>query len=537
MSEEYKNDTNPTPSDLGAEQSVEDAAEQAVSEGTDYVPNYVTSFAETTEAAPDEAAQEPVMQETAAAGAFEAETEASGQDTQQYAHYTVESPTSGAAQHTAQTAKRKKEKKSQGGLGRKFGVTVSLALVFGLVAGLVFQGVNAVGNQLNGTTSSAVTTTIPTTETTEATQDSVTAVSSETSSVASVAANAMPAVVAITSVSVQEVTDMFGGTSEAEGTASGSGIIVGQNDTELLIATNYHVIEDSNSLSVFFYGSDVLATSDESDTQSVNTEDAVTAQVKGTSEEDDLAVIAVKIADIPEETLSQIKVIEMGDSDALTVGEQVVAIGNALGYGQSVTSGYVSALNRQIDVENLSSTLIQTDAAINPGNSGGALLNMQGQLIGINAAKFASSSVEGIGYAIPVSVAEPILAELMTQATKELVDSADIGYIGIQTKDVSSDITEVYNIPTGVFVAAVIEGSPAEEAGILQGDVITSIAGTSISSYTELQKQMQYLAAGTEVEIVVQRSESGTYQEKTITVTLGTQEEANSATQNNTTQE
>lgn len=443
--------------------------------------------------------------------------------------------------------KKKKEKKPGSGIGKKFGMCITMALVFGLVAGLVFQGVNVVGNKLLGTDNSSAqrqvdnVQMVPSTSggSEQASNDSdsnATKLSAGTLSVADIANNAMPSVVAITAVSVQEVQDFFGGTQQYEDVGSGSGIIVGQNDEELLIATNNHVIENAKNVSVSFYGDDVDASALESGTSGMNQDmeavaeeyakNSVAAQIKGTDAENDLAVVAVQKSDIPEETLNQIKVATIGDSDSLVVGEQVVAIGNALGYGQSVTSGYVSALNRSINMENTADSLIQTDAAINPGNSGGALLNMQGELVGINSAKFADETVEGMGFAIPISTAQPILDDLMNRETRSKVDEDKAAYMGITCMNVSAEVSQMYNLPSGVFVSEVEKDGPAEQAGIQSGDIITSLDGTKVSSYDEMTSRLEYYAAGETIEIIVQRADSGQYVAKTLTITLGSRKDA-----------
>ena len=411
---------------------------------------------------------------------------------------------------------RTKKVRKPMGMGKKWMVNVSMALVFGLVAGGVFYGVNRVGGSFNGT-SAAETTVTPTLATTETSGDSVTtssSSSSSTSSVATVAANCMPSLVTISTMSVEEMQSFFGGTQSYEVEGAGTGVIVGQNDTELLIATNDHVVSGASELSVGFID-----------------ETSVEAQIKGTDSDNDLAVVAVKLADISDDTMSQIKVATLGNSDDLVLGEQVVAIGNALGYGQSVTSGYVSALNRDLTLSDgngstyTSTGLIQTDAPINSGNSGGALLNMKGELIGINEAKSSSTSsgttVDGIGFAIPISKAEPILEGLMSLTTREKVSDDQASYLGITCADVSSSISEMYNMPTGVCVTDVVEGSPADEAGVKKGDVLQKLDGREISDYSTLKDVLQYYAAGEEVEIVVQRSNEGEYVEKTLTITLG----------------
>lgn len=330
------------------------------------------------------------------------------------------------------------------------------------------------------------------------------------SGVADIAEAAMPTIVAITNKSVQEVRSFYRGqTFQYESEVCGSGIIMGENETELLICTNNHVVEDATELTVSFID-----------------ESSYEAQVKGTDPSNDLAVIAVQLEDIEDETLEQIKIAQMGASDEMRVGEQVVAIGNALGYGQSVTTGIISAKDRSIGVSerNGSSTfenLIQTDAAINPGNSGGALLNMNGELIGINSAKASSSGVEGMGYAIPVSKALPILEKLMTKETRSKVDEADAAYMGINGEGVTSEVIQLYNVPAGVYVTAVGEDTPAEEAGLQRGDIITAFDDVAVTNMNELSARLQYYKGGETVEMTIQTAPNGAYEEKTIEITLG----------------
>ncbi len=465
----------------------------------------------------------------------------------QYAHYQVEEE-----KKTSDSREKKHpvfhgKKVSSSGLGKKAGSTIALAVVFGLVAGLVFQGVNAVSDKYFkedtktstvGTaevlTSSSDTSSDGTANAESAEDTSASDVASEKGPVAGVAQAAMPSVVAITSVSMQEIRSFFGYGMEYPSTGSGSGIIVGENDSELLIATNNHVVEGATTLSVCFIGSDVVNAEQETENYvngngDLNIEGAVSAKIKGTDEETDLAVIAVEKADIPEETMNQIKIAQLGNSDDLAVGEQVVAIGNALGYGQTVTSGWVSALDRTVQSDsNTYEDLIQTDAAINPGNSGGALLNMQGELIGINCAKIASSSVEGTGYAIPISKAQPILEELMNRKTRDKVsDESQAGYLGIKFADLSREAIQMYNMPAGAFVMAVVSGGAADNAGIQKSDIITKLDGQKVSSKAEINEQLQYYTAGEEIEIGVARLEDGEYEESTITVTLGSRPDSN----------
>ena len=349
---------------------------------------------------------------------------------------------------------------------------------------------------------------------------------------ASVAQASMPSVVAITTVSVQEIPSFFGyGSRQYKSAATGSGIIVGDNDDELLIATNNHVVDGASTLSVCFIGNDVMnaetETENADDIGDLNLEDAVSARIKGTDSDNDLAVIAVKKADIPEDTLSEIKIAQIGSSEDLVVGQQVVAIGNALGYGQSVTSGWISALNRTISTEDgtSSSGLIQTDAAINPGNSGGALLNMKGELIGINSAKYADSTVEGMGYAIPISRAKPILEELMNRQTREKVSNEEKGYLGVVLSNLTTEAIQMYDMPEGAFVRGVEEKSPAEKGGICKGDIIVKFDGQSVTSGDDLLKKLQYYKAGEKIEAVVARATDGEYQESTVEITLGSRSE------------
>ncbi len=332
------------------------------------------------------------------------------------------------------------------------------------------------------------------------------------SDVTGVVAEVMPAMVIIHN-NYTASANYFGYVQTEEATASGSGIIVGENDSELLIATNYHVIEGADSLEVIF------------------TDDtAVEAVVKGTDSDMDLAVIAVMLDDLTDDTLSAIKVATLGDSDSLTLGEPAIAIGNALGYGQSVTTGVISAINREVEIEEgVYQTFIQTDAAINPGNSGGALLNIQGEVIGINSNKIGGETIEGMGYAIPISVAKPIIDKLMNEETKVKVSDEERGYIGISGVSVTSEVSQVYGLPQGVYVAEVQNGGGAEAAGIQKGDVIVAFDGEEITSMDDLQSRLEYYAQGTTVEVTVMRQNGSEYAEITMDVTLG---EASSSSSN-----
>ena len=425
-------------------------------------------------------------------------------------------------------------RRNQNSFQKKAGATIALAVIFGLVAAVVFQAANFAADRFLNTGKSSVQ--IKTTDSVDlqetasddSTADKVLS-DSENGTVAAVAQASMPSVVAITTVSVQEIPSFFGYSSNQYKSAStGSGIIVGDNDDELLIATNNHVVDGATTLSVCFIGDDVANAETETvnagDNGDLNVEDAVSAKIKGTDADNDLAVVAVKKSDIPEDTLNQIKIAQIGSSDDLAVGQQVVAIGNALGYGQSVTSGWISALNRTISTDDgtNSTGLIQTDAAINPGNSGGALLNMKGELIGINSAKYADSAVEGMGYAIPISKAKPILEELMNRETREKVDSSKKGYLGVSLANLTTEAIEMYNMPTGAFVRSVEDDSPAQEAGICKGDIIVKFDGQKVSDGDDLLDKLQYYKSGEKIEAVIARATNGEYEENTIELTLGT---------------
>ena len=322
--------------------------------------------------------------------------------------------------------------------------------------------------------------------------------------VTAVVEDVMPAMVIIHN-NYTASANFFGYTQTQEATASGSGIIVGQNDTELLVATNYHVIEGADSLEVIF--------SDDT---------TVEAVVKGTNSDMDLAVIAVMLDDISSDTKNTIKVATLGDSDALVLGEPAIAIGNALGYGQSVTTGVISALNRSVELDDGSTReFIQTDAAINPGNSGGALLNVQGEVIGINSNKIGGDTVEGMGYAIPISAAKPIIEQLMNEETKVKLSDEERGYIGISGVSVTSDVSSVYGLPLGVYIAEVSADGGAKAAGIQKGDVIVAFEDSEITSMEDLQTRLQYYAIGTTVKVTVMRQNGSEYQEYTYNVTLG----------------
>lgn len=329
-------------------------------------------------------------------------------------------------------------------------------------------------------------------------------------SVRDVAKAVLPSVVSITSTSIYQSSMnpfMYGGTYQVKG--AGSGIIIGTNDTELLIATNNHVVEDTTNLTIEFV-----------DGTSIDT-----AYIKGTNSSNDIAVIAIKLSEITEETSNAIRIATLGDSDELEIGDQVIAIGNALGFGQSVTVGYVSALNRELTVENTTIKAIQTDASINGGNSGGALINLKGEVIGINFAKqsssgtSSSSTVEGMGYAIPVSQARDIINELMNREVRDKVDEDKKGYMGIESAiSIDSSVNQMYNIPVGAYLKKITENSPADKAGIQIGDVIIAIDGQEVNSYDDVQKQMSYYAAGDSLTLTIMRANGNKYEEKQIEV-------------------
>ena len=324
----------------------------------------------------------------------------------------------------------------------------------------------------------------------------------------------MPACVSITNNFTQTVQDFWGQTYSQDETASGSGIIIGENEQELLIVTNNHVVDSTEQLYVQFIDGET-----------------VEAQVKGTDVSADLAVVAVKLDTIANSTKQEICIARMGDSDSLKIGEPAIAIGNALGYGQSVTTGVISALNRKIDSSNSEegTSLIQTDAAINPGNSGGALLNMRGEVIGINSNKIGGSSIEGMGYAIPISTARPIIEDLMERQTRTKYSEEERGYLGISCINVTSDLSENFSMPQGIFVAQVYSGTGAEAAGLVRGNIVVAFDGVTVQNQEELTKQMQYYKAGESVEITIMVNSANGYQQKNVTVTLSSYDQINAA--------
>lgn len=443
---------------------------------------------------------------------------------------------SGAAyQQSMNTGKYGKNHKNSSGFGKKIAIGICCGLCFGIFAGLGFQAVNTATDLLKDKAgfsqskeaSAAIEQTLEEVEGNgQNLEDADQSTESDTkvagtqviqttvTDVSEVVKEVMPAVVSVNNKYVEKLS-FFGQEYSQEATGSGSGIIVGQNDTELLVVTNYHVIESAEELTVQFVDGTLSQ-----------------AQVKGSNAGKDLAVIAVQLSDIDNDTMSQIAIAEIGSSNDLTVGEPVIAIGNALGYGQSVTTGVVSALNRPIaastteisqNADTEISTFIQTDAAINPGNSGGPLLNIKGQVIGINSNKIGGSTVEGMGYAIPISDVQDIIEDLMSKETRLKVDEAKKGYIGITGVDVVEEYSQLYGAPLGIYVSKVVEGSGAYEAGLVRGDIITGINGETVTSMAELQEELSYYEAGTTVELTIMQGSPTGYQEKVVEVTLGQQ--------------
>ena len=374
-----------------------------------------------------------------------------------------------------------KAPKPKKGYAKKVALVVGAAVLFGAVGGVTMQGTSYLTGKLLGKNTKSTVGTTKTVSNAKLT----TSTSTVTSDVSDIVENTLPSIVSITNMSVQEVQNFFGGISQQESESAGSGIIISQNDSELLVVTNNHVVEGSDTLTVTF-----------------NDGNSVEAQIKGTDSARDLAVVAVPLDKISDDTMNAIKVATLGDSDSLKVGEPAIAIGNALGYGQSVTTGIVSATGRTID--GFDGEYIQTDAAINPGNSGGALLNANGEVIGINSAKINSSAVEGMGFAIPISDASDVIQNLMNKETRSKVSDEERGYLGIKGYDVSEEGAQMYNMPTGVYVKEVMSGGGSEKAGLTKGSIITGFEGSSISGMSSLQEQLQYYKAGEEVTLTVQ---------------------------------
>ena len=409
----------------------------------------------------------------------------------------------------------------------KKAVAIALAgVLFGCAAGGTMAGVNALTNRSASVTEETVSGIAQAESTAKESHEAVipTAAVAEAGAstgndVSGIVEEAMPSVVAINSKMVITQNDFFFGPQKYEASGSGSGIIVGENDAELLLATNNHVVADSEDLQVTFVDGSTAS-----------------AQVKGTDPDMDLAVVSVKLADIGADTRKAIKVASLGDSNALKLGEGVVAIGNALGEGQSVTVGYVSALNKEVPIEGSTRKLIQVDAAINPGNSGGALLNMRGELIGINSAKLASTEIEGIGYAIPISEAKDIMNNLMTRETRDQVPENEQGYIGIQLQNIDSTMAKAYGMPEGIYVFKIVEGGAASRSDLRERDIITKFDGQTVKTGEELQKMLTYYRGGETVTLTVQSLEGGKYVERQVEVTLGLREETRNMSQSSTEQ-
>lgn len=413
-----------------------------------------------------------------------------------------------AAQPQKVQGKGKERKKSK--VGKAVGLVASAA-VFGLVAGGVMVGVNTVANSYiasNVETKDNIVIGNQTDIKSDSESTAAPATNLSNMDVSTIVDKAMPSVVAI--YGKAEITqNSFFGTQSYEAQSSGSGIIVGKTDTELLVVTNNHVIADTDSLEVEF-----------------NDGTKATASVKGGDSDNDVAVVAIKLSDLSEDTLSKISIANIGDSNDIKVGQGVVAIGNALGYGQSVTVGYISALNREVKTEGgTSRNLLQTDAAINPGNSGGALLNMKGEVIGINSAKYSDTDVEGMGYAIPISTVKDLIAELSSKETRTVVAAENQGYLGIQGKDIDEEMAKAYDMPQGIYVYKVVEGGAAASSDLKAKDIITKFDGQSVRSMESLKNMLTYYESGKTVDLTVQRlDESGNYVEKTVTITLGKRE-------------
>lgn len=394
---------------------------------------------------------------------------------------------------------------NRAGFGVRLVRCTVLAAVFGLVAGGVFRGITGIGSE------SSPTAEVQQSAGGQLNQTQISTVSSEDSLVVSdisdIVDETMPSIVAITNISQTEYYNWYGQSQTYDSESCGSGILVAEDTDNLYIATNNHVVSDASSLTICFVDNSTVA-----------------AEVKGTDSGTDLAVVSVKKTDLSSETLETVKIATLGDSDSLKVGQAAIAIGNALGYGQSVTTGVISALDRQVTVTDsetgnqVTNALIQTDAAINPGNSGGALLNSRGEVVGINSVKYSDTQVEGMGYAIPMTTAEPIINKLIN---RQVVDSSERAFLGVTGVDVTSDVASAYEMPEGIYVVQISEGSAAEEAGIQEGDILVSLDNSAVSSMETLEELLQYYSAGTQVDVVIKRAAKGGYEELTLPVTLG----------------
>lgn len=418
--------------------------------------------------------------------------------------------------------KKPKKKSGAGSAFKKILLGAAVGAFFGISAGVAFYFVNLATGVSDGIgqskaiveeTREALPEKEVPAEDVEVSESGIETTSTQTittvvTDVTEVVENVMPSVVSITNI-YTETTSFWGQSFSSEAQSSGSGIIIGENDSELLIVSNYHVVQDADTLKVQFINDEVFD-----------------AQVKGSDSNMDLAVIAVKLEDLDADTKDAISIAKMGDSESLKVGEPAIAIGNALGYGQSVTTGVISALDRQIEMSDdgsISGELIQTDAAINPGNSGGALLNVKGEVIGINSNKIGGGVIEGMGYAIPISSAEPIIENLMSKETKSKVDIEKKGYLGISGINVTSDVANMYGMPEGVYVTQVYEDTAAEQAGMLNGDIIVGFEGSTVGGMEDLQGYLEYYEIGETVEVTIMRASGGEYSEQVLQVVLGEQ--------------
>ncbi len=435
--------------------------------------------------------------------------------TENYENYRTEYAASAVAPKSNKEKRREKKlaKKTdrQGGVGKRSAVLVLSGLLFGVVAGVSFIGVNHAWDAISGNKNTGSDEVIsedkkdPVIDEIKINEPQQGVVYLNASDdITGMVEEVMPAMVIIVNNGVETTSGFFGNTYTREVSSSGSGIIVGQTDTDLLIATNNHVVENTVGLDVTFV--------DGSTAQ---------AQIKGLNAKMDLAVLTIPLKDLDKETKEAITIAAMGDSEALKLGEPVVAIGNALGYGQSVTRGIVSALDREITSDDgITGTFIQTDTAINPGNSGGALLNMKGEVIGINSSKIGGAIIEGMGYAIPINAANPIISDLITREVRDKVDEKDRGYMGIRMQAVTSSMAQAYNWPIGVYIIKVEEDTPAEKAGLMMGDIIVGFDGLSISDATDLEEALQYYKAGETIEIEVMRLQNGKYESVMLEITL-----------------
>ena len=501
-----------------AAEAAEGAAEETPQPAPQvYIPRRTEPAQETYGAQPTEAAQQTYSTQQAEA------------PQQTYNAQQAEAPQQTYTERRASQLQIPAEPQKASGRNSIFKKAVAIALagvLFGCAAGGTMAGVNALTNRSASVKEETVSGIAQAESTAKESHEAVipTAAVAEAGAstgndVSGIVEEAMPSVVAINSKMVITQNDFFFGPQKYEASGSGSGIIVGENDAELLLATNNHVVADSEDLQVTFVDGSTAS-----------------AQVKGTDPDMDLAVVSVKLADIGADTRKAIKVASLGDSNALKLGEGVVAIGNALGEGQSVTVGYVSALNKEVPIEGSTRKLIQVDAAINPGNSGGALLNMRGELIGINSAKLASTEIEGIGYAIPISEAKDIMNNLMTRETRDQVPENEQGYIGIQLQNIDSTMAKAYGMPEGIYVFKIVEGGAASRSDLRERDIITKFDGQTVKTGEELQKMLTYYRGGETVTLTVQSLEGGKYVERQVEVTLGLREETRNMSQSSTEQ-